>query len=404
MPPPVVVGLSGCSSSGKTTLARLLRDIFPNTFILHEDDFYKAETELPIKNGLRDWDCLEAISIPDMEKALTYIRSTGTFPVCSAAPFVDSKEDHNTIGQCPVSDAKIEAMKSKVTAWMQPGRPGHHLFSTRNLKLCLFDGFLLYAREMESTMRLMDIKLLLRASYAKAKQRREARDGYVTLEGFWKDPPGYVDAIVWPNYIETHAWLFEEGDVEGRFNEAVLSEKGIHAQTDKGPDVDMETSLEWAVESIMVELEKRMTTDDVSYSSRNFDQRPCFYTIRIQGQELGAQGKAEVRKDFENANAVFKLTEVYDRILGSRYETARHATAGGHTHLTESKLTPCLQYKIFGPSEATREVVTVVMLYNPLPGQPASNPKIPIILLYIFLGHLPGVRWAERARHEYRES
>jgi nicotinamide/nicotinate riboside kinase len=41
----VVVGLSGCSSSGKTTLARLLRDIFPNTFVLHEDDFYKAETE-----------------------------------------------------------------------------------------------------------------------------------------------------------------------------------------------------------------------------------------------------------------------------------------------------------------------------------------------------------------------
>lgn len=41
----VVIGLSGCSSSGKTTLARLLRDIFPNTFILHEDDFYKPESE-----------------------------------------------------------------------------------------------------------------------------------------------------------------------------------------------------------------------------------------------------------------------------------------------------------------------------------------------------------------------
>lgn len=41
----VVVGISGASSSGKTTLARLLRDIFPNTFILHEDDFYKIESE-----------------------------------------------------------------------------------------------------------------------------------------------------------------------------------------------------------------------------------------------------------------------------------------------------------------------------------------------------------------------
>lgn len=41
----LVVGLSGASSSGKTTLARLLRDIFPNTFVLHEDDFYKEEKE-----------------------------------------------------------------------------------------------------------------------------------------------------------------------------------------------------------------------------------------------------------------------------------------------------------------------------------------------------------------------
>lgn len=41
----VIVGISGASSSGKTTLARLLRDIFPNTFILHEDDFYKEEKE-----------------------------------------------------------------------------------------------------------------------------------------------------------------------------------------------------------------------------------------------------------------------------------------------------------------------------------------------------------------------
>lgn len=41
----LVVGISGASSSGKTTLSRLLRDIFPNTFILHEDDFFKEENK-----------------------------------------------------------------------------------------------------------------------------------------------------------------------------------------------------------------------------------------------------------------------------------------------------------------------------------------------------------------------
>lgn len=45
----VVIAISGCSSSGKTTLARLLRDMFPETFILHEDDFYKSESEFVLR-------------------------------------------------------------------------------------------------------------------------------------------------------------------------------------------------------------------------------------------------------------------------------------------------------------------------------------------------------------------
>lgn len=36
---------------------------------------------LPMKDGLLDWDCAESLNIPDMEKALSHIRSQGTFPV-----------------------------------------------------------------------------------------------------------------------------------------------------------------------------------------------------------------------------------------------------------------------------------------------------------------------------------
>jgi nicotinamide/nicotinate riboside kinase len=102
----------------------------------------------------------------------------------------------------------------------------------------------------------MDIKLFLRVSYAKAKARREARSGYATIEGFWEDPPGYVDKIVWPNYVAEHKWMFEDGNVEGKLKEDVLEQWGIKAQLDKGPDVDMETTLKWAVETLMKELPK----------------------------------------------------------------------------------------------------------------------------------------------------
>ena len=227
--------------------------------------------------------------MPDMERALCHIRAAGTFPVspyplarslsfrsdhgcpparacpppavlttASPQPDLDSKEDQNSVGQCPVADGKIAELKARVDSWLRPGGAGSAVLGTDadGPRLCLLDGFLLYCQQMGPVvMDAIDVKLFLLVSRARAKQRREARDGYVTLEGFWKDPPGYVDRIVWPNYVDAHAWLFEGGDVEGELKREVLAETGIRAQVGKGLDVDMETTLEWAVETIMKELE-----------------------------------------------------------------------------------------------------------------------------------------------------
>lgn len=157
----------------------------------------------------------------------------------------------------------IENLKAKVREWTQQGNPGHGILNSSSaaLRLCIFDGFLLYSPSMASIQKYIDIKLFLRVSYAKAKSRREARSGYVTIEGFWEDPPGYVDKIVWPNYVKEHQWMFEDGDVEGKLKDDVLAEWKINAQADKGPDVDMETTLNWAVEILMRELERLKKID-----------------------------------------------------------------------------------------------------------------------------------------------
>lgn len=97
-------------------------------------------------------------------------------------PFVDSKEDRNSIGECPVSDAKIAAMKAKVQSWLEPGQPGHAIFFSPSsfssppppLRICLLDGFLLYTKqEMVDVMSLLDIRLFLRVSRARAIERRQ---------------------------------------------------------------------------------------------------------------------------------------------------------------------------------------------------------------------------------------
>ena len=231
---------------------------------------------LPKKHDLLDWDCAESLSIPDIVKSLEHIHQDGTFPVSqrrlthrsnhgivtqisshlltSLQPGLDSKEDQNSVGECPVSDETIESLKSRVKAWTQPGSPGHGILaSSTPLRLCLFDGFLLYSKSMALVQSHIDIKLFLRVSYAKAKARREARSGYVTLEGFWEDPPGYVDKVVWPNYVEDHKWMFENENVEGMLKEDVLKDWNIKCQ-DGGVDVDMATTLEWAVGQLIEQL------------------------------------------------------------------------------------------------------------------------------------------------------
>lgn len=110
----------------------------------------------------------------------------------------------------------------------------------------------------------LDVKFFLRASYRRAKARREARQGYVTIEGFWTDPPGYVDKIVWPNYVEEHAWMFENGDVEGEYRGDVLETEGIKVQGGLDVDGDMERTLEWIVDALLEELQDRNDSTDKS--------------------------------------------------------------------------------------------------------------------------------------------
>ncbi|KAF2724006.1 P-loop containing nucleoside triphosphate hydrolase protein [Polychaeton citri CBS 116435] len=226
----IIVGISGVSSSGKTTLARLLRDIFPGTFILHEDDFYKVDKDIPVKDGVADWDCLEAINLKAFEDALSYIKSHGTSP-----PDFHSKEDNNSLGEVKVSSSVVSHLRDQARL----------VRNEQSLPVAIIDGFLLYSEEMKAIRDLFDVKIFLRTDYKTARSRREARTGYVTLEGFWEDPPGYVDKVVWPNYVKDHKFLFKDGNVEGELDQGVTSQLEIETMPADAQG-DMTRCLQWA--------------------------------------------------------------------------------------------------------------------------------------------------------------
>jgi nicotinamide/nicotinate riboside kinase len=246
MPPPLLLGISGPSSSGKTTLSRLLRDIFPPSklFILHLDDFYLTDAEIPVRNGILDWDCLDSINLPQLQEALEHIKLHGTSP-----DWLESQEDQNSVGEHGVPEQEIESLRAKVKSWFD-GNPGWE-----GKRICAVDGFLLFSEDMKDIRSLFDVKLFLRTSYDTAKKRREARSGYVTLEGFWEDPPGYVDKVVWPNYVQDHKFLFENEDVDQELNADACRQVGINGMPREAEE-NMMKCLEWAVEVLEGTIKK----------------------------------------------------------------------------------------------------------------------------------------------------
>jgi nicotinamide/nicotinate riboside kinase len=244
---PLLIAISGPSSSGKTTLSRLLRDILPGVFILHEDDFYKADKDIPINaNGVADWDCVDSVDLPALRKALQYIKEHGSSP-----SDLVSKEDQNSVGKSGVDTAVVEDLKKRAAA-----RFGTQSTSNNTTPVAIVDGFLLLSDDMKDIRSLFDLRLFLRTDYNTAKTRREARSGYVTLEGFWEDPPGYVDEVVWPNYVKDHGFLFEKGNVEGELNKNVLKDLDIHAMP-REAQKSMTRCLEWAYEILETALDAR---------------------------------------------------------------------------------------------------------------------------------------------------
>ncbi|KAG0204460.1 ribosylnicotinamide kinase [Mortierella sp. GBA30] len=212
----ITIGLSGPSSGGKTTVSRYLKSILPNSTIVHQDDFYRPEAHIPLdpKTGLANWDCPEAIDFKSLIMTLEHVREHGQFP-----EGFDSLEEKNPVGSneksTPIPQQVLDELKEEIMGQI----PEKEKAST---KFVILDGFILYVDEV--LRRTLDVKFFLTAPYEVLKERRESRKGYATLEGYWEDPPGYFDDVVWPNYLVYNAPFvklmeeIESGEYTGIFD------------------------------------------------------------------------------------------------------------------------------------------------------------------------------------------
>lgn len=83
--------------------------------------------------------------------------------------------------------------------------------SKTTAKIFCVDGFLLYTND--TVIGLLDIKFFLKSGFDTLKARRNQRDAYITIDGMWKDPPGYFEDVVYPNYLKYNKNVQEICDV-----------------------------------------------------------------------------------------------------------------------------------------------------------------------------------------------
>ncbi|KAI7900750.1 P-loop containing nucleoside triphosphate hydrolase protein [Cokeromyces recurvatus] len=176
----------GPSCSGKTTVARILRQVLRNVIVFYQDDFYKPDSLIPIdeKTQLENWDCPESVYFDKLADYIEYAQKEGKLP-----SNYHSKEENNTHDG---SSLITQQTLAKLQAILKPLMDDENIF-------ILVDGFMLYWDERVTS--LLDCKVFVTASYHSLKSRREKRQGYHTVEGYWVDPPNYFDKIVWPEYI-----------------------------------------------------------------------------------------------------------------------------------------------------------------------------------------------------------
>ncbi|KAK7458727.1 ribosylnicotinamide kinase [Stygiomarasmius scandens] len=210
----VTIGVGGATSSGKTTLAKHLRNCLPNSFIIHQDDFVPPAEQLPIhpELGVADWDDAPgAIDWDRMAKFLSDLKKTGVLPEGH-----QSYDHLNVTASIPVEEEIIAGWKAR-----SEKLASEHLEKNgEKLIWVIIDGFLMFWDERVISD--LDVRVFIRTPEDVVRARREARP-YVTPEGeVWRDPPHYWEKVVWPAYIRAHKDIFENEDVlNGKPNDKV---------------------------------------------------------------------------------------------------------------------------------------------------------------------------------------
>ncbi len=212
----LVVGLSGATCSGKTTIAKLLKDMFTATKVLHQDDFYYEEDSgkhvMVEEVGHFNWELVSAFNMQNLRQAIeaekiTDIKSASQESKTETLRKIKSLDAKPTLGDL------TEAVRG---------------FSTG---LLVLDGIVLF--NDLGTAEACDLKIFIELDREEMLRRRTTRVYDPP------DVPGYAEKIVWPYYEKNLEEVRNEWNdvmfLDGRKSTEELARAIIEKIVEKSP-------------------------------------------------------------------------------------------------------------------------------------------------------------------------
>lgn len=191
----LILGISGATCSGKSSVAKQIHSLFTNSVLLHQDDYFHdaasdKHTRIPELNHI-NFEILSSLDMEAFKNRIHMVLQSG-----------DGEHD---------AEGRRVDLESRFRETYQSGEivPANEclLGKIQNLKyvpnILILEGFLLY--NDEDIHNLCDIKTYFTLDRATCWERRKTRVYDPP------DVPGYFDEYVWPTYITHYDEVLRKG-------------------------------------------------------------------------------------------------------------------------------------------------------------------------------------------------